>query len=620
MNLELLSMSSPKLQNSVKKYFSMIFDSLTQTQSNNKCIDKLLFKQFIDKPCFISERVFNELMRASKAKIMTKEHFTSCFFELYTYNLEEKARFIFNLLDIDDDGRVMEVDLRTFLFYCKIADFKEYEYLFQEQGFLSFVQFYDYCGNLANKLYSYIIGQTFALLFFLYKELGKNEVRKLFQNEEEIQSDDENRLIEAVNEDMDLPDLHLDSIVFNNKFYKTNNVATNNARHSCPTPITSIIPSLECEIEDKINHYLSSYVKKGGYMCMQRDGCMKKYWVVLVDNKLLFSKSINSRIKYIINLKSCFVTKHKEFKSNRGNDYFKLTLTFSNKLELFIKDKIEADKWIEAINQAIGFRDIRQDYIFEEMLGKGAVGKVVLAKNKQSNEKYAIKIITKTQDKCLFTNYEGIYREIEILKCCNHKNIVQYIDSYEDSEKIYIVMEYLEHNLLTYVQKYKYLNENRARNITKQIAEGVKYLQSYNIIHMDLKHLNIMLSHKDNKMIVKLIDFGLSKTLHRRSEKLDYLCGTLDFLSPEVILYKKIYHNTDIWSLGLITYYLLYGHVPFSSGNDMETLYCIVKEKLTLLGNSNVSNCAVDLITKCLCKDPNERIKVDELFNHPWFN
>jgi serine/threonine protein kinase len=282
-------------------------------------------------------------------------------------------------------------------------------------------------------------------------------------------------------------------------------------------------------------------------------------------------------------------------------------------------------------------------------LGKGKFGKVkigypkkkdrntnlntddIISKNEEEKfneqkekekEKIAIKIINKTN----FKNFEMelVKCEIEIMKFCRFKNIVRIQENFEDHENIYIILEYLSGgNLNHYLGSQKcLLSEKKIKETVLQLANGIKYLHFFGIIHRDLKPENIMMSDKSDSPILKIVDFGLSKVLGI-TEKSNESYGTLAFAAPELILKKNYNKSIDIWSLGVIVYFLLCGNYPFNDkDNDMRKIALeITKGEIKFSGNvwKRISSNASNLVRQCLERDVLKRIDINGFFEHDWF-
>lgn len=160
--------------------------------------------------------------------------------------------------------------------------------------------------------------------------------------------------------------------------------------------------------------------------------------------------------------------------------------------------------------------------------------------------------------------------EIETLKMCQHPNIMRLLDVFENIEYIYLVTELFSGgNLYQYMENAKFkIPEPRVRKIIHSLATAVYYLHKYGIVHRDLKPENIMMTDKTANSDVKIVDFGLAKILGP-SQTCTEVYGTLAYIAPEVLQNKPYGMAVDIWSLGIITYFLLAGVLPFDDKDDV---------------------------------------------------
>ena len=221
------------------------------------------------------------------------------------------------------------------------------------------------------------------------------------------------------------------------------------------------------------------------------------------------------------------------------------------------------------------------------------------------------------------SDMELVKGEIDIMKLCRHPNVVRLLDHFENSEYIFIVMEYLSGgDLGNHLQVKNFtFTEKRASEIMFQIANGLNYLHSYGVLHRDLKPDNIMLSDSSENATIKIMDFGLSKILAPQ-ERVNDGFGTLSFVAPEVLIRQPYNKQIDIWSMGVILYYMLTGCLPFDDENDSEEIIAKMivfnevafPEKLWKTRSSDV----IDIIGLCLIKNPDKRVTIDNYLLHPW--
>ena len=253
-------------------------------------------------------------------------------------------------------------------------------------------------------------------------------------------------------------------------------------------------------------------------------------------------------------------------------------------------------------------------YKYGRLLGKGAFGKVNLALHIASGKLVAIKSFNK---KKLLSEHskQKIKTEIDVLKKLKNSNFFTKIyDTFQTETHILIVMEFICADLLGFIRKREKLSEKISKIIFIQIIQGLKYMHKFNIVHRDIKLDNLLL---DLSNTIKICDFGVSKVLKSPDEIMYDQCGTPAYIAPEVFGnsgYKGF--SCDIWSLGVTLYYMLKGEQPFKGKNLEELKKNIFGQKYNKI--EFISEEAGDLLDKMLKKNPEERITLDEIFNHKW--
>ncbi|KAJ6151293.1 hypothetical protein N7470_007887 [Penicillium chermesinum] len=267
-------------------------------------------------------------------------------------------------------------------------------------------------------------------------------------------------------------------------------------------------------------------------------------------------------------------------------------------------------------------------------LGKGATGRVRLAKHAVTGQTAAIKIVSKksaamVQSESIaamdrnvsnFSGFStarqmpsGIEREVVIMKLIEHPNVISLYDVWENRGELYLVLEYVEGGeLFDYVSQKGPLHEQEAVRIFRQIIAGLGYCHRFNICHRDLKPENILLDGKNN---VKLADFGMA-ALQPAGHWLNTSCGSPHYAAPEIIYGRKYRGDrADMWSCGIILYALLTGFLPFDGGDLPNTLRLVKKGDYMI--PSELSDEAADLITRILQKRPEDRISMQSIWLHP---
>ncbi|KAI8380875.1 kinase-like domain-containing protein [Blakeslea trispora] len=245
------------------------------------------------------------------------------------------------------------------------------------------------------------------------------------------------------------------------------------------------------------------------------------------------------------------------------------------------------------------------DYTFIRQVGQGKFSRVMLSYHSLTKKQVAIKIIDKRQHD--YRVMSRLVREISLMEALNHPNIVQLHETYETTDSMFIVMEYVDgFNLDEFLQQNNgKLPENQARDIFRQMVAAMDYCHSRWVVHRDLKTPNILLT-KDLK--VKIADFGLGNRYGRR--RLRTICGSMLYYSPEIINGQGYTGpEVDCWCLGVSLYRMTVGQEPFASANTVGDL-----RKDVTAGNFIVPpQLSIELkntITKCMAVDKSKRTRV----------
>ena len=261
--------------------------------------------------------------------------------------------------------------------------------------------------------------------------------------------------------------------------------------------------------------------------------------------------------------------------------------------------------------------NIWDEYEKYEIIGSGAFAKVYRAKNKSTNKYVAIKEIVKTKIK-----RNNILNEIEIMKKLKSENSLLLIDEIETKEAYYLILELCYISLEEYLKERKEsLSINEIREVLLELNKSLKEMKEKNIIHRDLKPSNILLSlnkSQINKISFKISDFGLSKLLDESKINNMSINGTPITMAPEVLKGENdlICDKSDIWSLGIIIYYMLFKEYPYNGKNEYQIIKNIESNKqLKQINNKELD----DLIKKMLVININERISWEKYFEHPFF-
>uniref|UniRef100_A0A1B6C5L4 Protein kinase domain-containing protein n=1 Tax=Clastoptera arizonana TaxID=38151 RepID=A0A1B6C5L4_9HEMI len=260
--------------------------------------------------------------------------------------------------------------------------------------------------------------------------------------------------------------------------------------------------------------------------------------------------------------------------------------------------------------------DMKEFYDLEAEIGRGKFGTVYRCREKSTGLSLAAKFvgIAKRQER------RSVEKEVEIMRALQHPRLIQLYDALESSNVMCVVLELIEGGELfeRVIDDDFILTEKSCSVFVRQICEGVEFIHSKNILHLDLKPENIMCLSKTGNRI-KIIDFGLARQFDPE-KKLQVLFGTPEFVAPEVVNFDAIGYGTDMWSVGVICYVLLSGLSPFMGETDVETManVTIAQYDFDDVAFDEISADAKDFIKSLLLKDKERRLTASECLSHKW--
>ena len=249
----------------------------------------------------------------------------------------------------------------------------------------------------------------------------------------------------------------------------------------------------------------------------------------------------------------------------------------------------------------------------EKIIGTGSYGKVFLAINKIDKKYYAIKHMKKKNLFKALKTLKGIYAEIDIQSRINHPNIVKLLYVKENKDTFDLVMEYAKYgNLFFYIKRKSYLSEEKSFKYFIQIVNAIYFLHKNDLIHRDIKPENILMFEND---VVKLCDFGWCTRLEG-GQRITF-CGTVEYMSPEMVNKEEYNKEIDIWSLGILLYEMIHGHSPFKPNKPKFNIWDVISNiKIqNLKFNNDISGECKELIIHLLDRDINKRYKIEDIFN-----
>lgn len=258
----------------------------------------------------------------------------------------------------------------------------------------------------------------------------------------------------------------------------------------------------------------------------------------------------------------------------------------------------------------------KNDFELLKTVGKGSFGKVFQVRYKGDGKIYAMKILDK-QIVMERNQYEHTLAERRIMGECEHPFLVCLRFAFQSQTKLYLISDFFNGGELFFYLSNGRFSENRARFYAAEIALGLHYLHSQGIVYRDLKPENLLLDADGH---IKITDFGLSKGDVSGNE-LHSLCGTPEYLAPEIIMKKSYGKAVDWWSLGTLIYEMISGLPPFYDRNKRVMYNKILSSPLSKC--SYMSPEAFDICSRFLDRNPETRLgsaSFEDICQHPWFS
>ncbi|XP_070576328.1 testis-specific serine/threonine-protein kinase 4-like [Ptychodera flava] len=254
-----------------------------------------------------------------------------------------------------------------------------------------------------------------------------------------------------------------------------------------------------------------------------------------------------------------------------------------------------------------------------ETLGHGSYATVKWAVSAKHKCKVAIKIVSKRKAP---EDYLAKFlpREIEVIKHLKHPNLICFLQSIETTSRMYLIMEMAENgDLLDYIKAHGAIPETQAGIWFHQLVDGIEYCHSQGVVHRDLKCENLLLNKHNN---LKITDFGFARgNMKPREGRIilsETYCGSYAYAPPEIlrgIPYDP--HVSDIWSMGVILFTMIFGRLPFDDTNH-KVLIQQVQTRVQFPNNKTISEECKNLVCRIL-SPAKQRINIHEIHKDPWF-
>lgn len=295
---------------------------------------------------------------------------------------------------------------------------------------------------------------------------------------------------------------------------------------------------------------------------------------IIIKNKLMFLLKLKSKKRESYKLKGIYILNYiyasndgEFFDKSSNKNYYKLLLKSSTtqdkvrQMTLVSSSKDKITSIVNLISKATEYRNIKSLYTFEKEIAKGNFGSVFLATGNLIKKKVAVKQISKAIQNQAWIWEHDIFTLIQVN---SNDYLVKCFDSFESASNIYLVYEYIPYGTLR-----TFLHEARSpRSYDKdlfalQLITAIRHLHNLGVVHRDIKPDNLLVNYSKGTFVLKLIDFGLGKILGK-NDTTNEPFGSLAYSAPEVVAENEYNYSPDIWSIGMIIYYLINEKDPFN--------------------------------------------------------
>lgn len=286
-------------------------------------------------------------------------------------------------------------------------------------------------------------------------------------------------------------------------------------------------------------------------------------------------------------------------------------------------DLICLDMW--RVLSTIGFptfaegcqgKRFKEVYQLNDKMKSGQFGTVCLGTHRGTRMRFAIKIIPRKNLKP--AEDAAVFNEADIISSLKHEYICSMIDFFVEPDCFFIVMELMVGgDLFDRLGTMKAYNENEARQLCQNLLSAISYCHEHNVAHCDLKPKNLLLVTNESNTSIKLADFGFATRLYA-ANSLTKQCGTPYFVAPEILVNNGYDEKADMWSVGVIAYVLLCGHLPFTGQKHLDLFKAIISGKYSFNDKDMISDDAKGFIKGLLVTNPSRRWSVNEALGCAW--
>lgn len=231
---------------------------------------------------------------------------------------------------------------------------------------------------------------------------------------------------------------------------------------------------------------------------------------------------------------------------------------------------------------------VNAKYDIKALIGTGTYSRVVRVEHRSTRQPYAIKMVEKKRDGKQFWEVE-----LTILRRVRHTNIIQLLEVYDGKDRIYMIMELATGGeLFDRIVTRGNFTERDATRVLHMVLDAMRYLHGLGITHRDLKPENLLYYHPGNESKIMITDFGLASfrktTEGSENNMMRTICGTPEYISPEILLRKPYTQSVDLWAIGVVAYILLSGRMPFDDDDRTRLYRKILRAKYSFTGDVSI--------------------------------
>ena len=498
---------------SLSNYFNLLFDSIS-VKEEKPYISIRTFENYLDLPMIICDKLFN-YFDTEKHNKLYKENFTNNFVNLFSNSLDIKISFFTHFFDFKQCNSIHIENLKIIFYYFhSISHNSSIEQI--DQMLSKMFSFTEDHQTMTTEECAFIIKNKYSSLFILFYVFIS--IYKPF----------------------------------------TANVISyiNRKRNESLCDITSLnLIEIKDDVFSYVNNELIEY--------LNRNENIKEEEVFLFNRKFIFMK------EHLMINKNLYPLKNSFLENEKGT----LSLFLCNDTEIKFEIANEPISKFTSLYETYHYSSkMNEHYYIEGEIGDGQFGMIKLCTSIKTKENFAVKIIDK-ENKKINIQWE---KDISKLLIKNHNtNVIKCYDIFETRKFLFIIYEYLPFgNLSDFLFSTTILlTSKEIKAILIDVLNGLSFLNKFYIIHRDIKPENILINKQSTYV---LTDFGFGKVVPY-GEKTDEGFGTPCYASPEIISRKSYDKATDIWSIGVLAYYLIYGQLPF---DDEDSNFSIIKMKI----------------------------------------